>query len=484
MKKLLLFILLILYSFIFYSQEFSKCNISYKDKGNNILKSVYDASFMLTHSLSQEIIPETSVSCNNNGIQYENSYYRAFDLASSTFNVNGDWSVQEVQVGIGYAKAGIDTIQNIKLVLYVMSEYSGNIPLDSLSQKGDTINFQVSNNESGTIKHINIQPSISIPKGNVLVVEAIVPDGQEDGNVFFIGSNDLPQTDKTFIKAKHCNVDDPVDVSDIGYADMHLLINVVGAYDAANPQILSFSIDGQLVPTILSNNPNLINLILPADTSLIKLTPNIIIPAGFNISPSSGEEVDFSNGDVEYIVSNESNKISESWFVNVSKAQADIIGFTIDNQVGESIIDNVNYTVKAVLPSSADLTNLSPVITLYRDFIVSPESQTNQDFSSGAVIYNVSHITEPISQDWSVSITKDSKFNKVSEIKFYPNPAKDFINIITNDFIKAEIYSISGKHICTLFNKKINISSLEEGLYFIKIYSYNKVITYKIIKEA
>lgn len=477
MKRLSFFVIFTLSYIFIHAQSFSRYDLDTNVFSQKVTKQVSDTSFLITHSLSQEIIPETSVSCNNNRVQYLNSYYRAFDLGSSMFNINGDWSVQEVQIGIGYAKGGIDTLQQIQLILYVMSNYNGIIPLDSLSQKGDTIIFNVSDNESGTIKNIKVLPSISIPKSKVLVVEVLVPDGQEDGNIFFIGSNNLAQTDKTFIKAKHCDVSEPVDVAEIGYPDMHLLINVVGAYDAANPQILSFNIEGQLNETEILNDPNLISLILPADTSLNNLTPDVTIPAGFYVSPASGEIVDFSQGEVEYIVTNEYNKISESWLVNVAKAQAEILSFSITNQVGETIINKINHTVQIVMPSGTDLSNLTPNITLYRDFSISPSSGIAQDFSLGAVSYNVSHDKIDLSQDWSVTVTTETKYNKLSFINIYPNPATKKINIDTDNFIKVEIFNLSGIKLLNSNKKNIDISNLKKGYYFVKVYTVNDVLT-------
>lgn len=482
MKKTIFVSILVINYFFLFSQSFSKCNIKGSILPDN-KKSLLDTSFIITHSLSQEIIPETSVSCNSGGIQYQNSYYRVFDLSSSTFNINGDWTAQKVQVAIGYAKGGIDTVQYAKLILYQMSTYDGTILLENLNQRSDTITFQISDADSGTIKTIPIQPAISIPKGSALVAEVLIPDGQEDGNVLFIGSNDLPQTDKTFIKAKHCTVDEPVDATDIGYPDMHLIINVIGAYNAANPQILSFNIDGQLSDTKITNNPNLISLILPADTTFNNLHPNIVVPAGFYVTPNSGDEVDFSQGEVEFFVTNEYSKITESWLASVSKATPDILSFSISNQVGETIINNTNHTVQVTMPNGTDLSDISPEISVYKGFNVNPSSGSSQDFTLGAVSYNVSHSVIDFSQDWDVTVSTESNINKFSQVHFYPNPAKDFINIISNNFIKAEIYNISAKKMFTFFNKKINISSLEKGLYFIKIYSDNKTMAYKIIKE-
>ncbi len=484
MKHLLFFIIFTINYLFAFTQTFSSNEfVTTRNLKHKKIKQISDTSFLITHSISQDIIPETSVSCNKNGVHFENSYYRVFDLSSSIFNINGDLTVQQVQVGIGYSKGGIDTIQNVKLVLYQMSTYNGTIQLDSLNQKGDTLNFQVSDNESGTIRTLQVQPPVSIPKGRVLVVEVLVPDGQQDSNVFFIGANDLPQTDKTFIKAKHCNVNEIVDVADIGYADMHLLINVIGAYNAADPQILSFNINGQLKDTEILNNPNSISLILPADTSLISLTPNIVVPAGFYISPTSGEEVNFSNGAVEYTVTNEFNKISESWLVTVNKAPADIISFSVPNQVGSSVINSLNHTINAVLPSGSDLTDISPTIEVYGGFSINPSSQTSQDFSNGVVTYTVSHDKIELSQDWLISITTESKFNKLSEINIYPNPTRENINIKSNKFIKAEIFNLSGVKLINSNKSNINIEALKKGYYFIKIYSDNTITIKRFIVE-
>lgn len=69
-------------------------------------------------------------------------------------------------------------------------------------------------------------------------------------------------------------------------------------------------------------------------------------------------------------------------------------------------------------------------------------------------------------------------------IKIFPNPANSQINISKPDnltIIKTMIFDFSGKKVfeCN-FNSSINIESLNQGIYFIKLISENKEFTYKI----
>ena len=66
----------------------------------------------------------------------------------------------------------------------------------------------------------------------------------------------------------------------------------------------------------------------------------------------------------------------------------------------------------------------------------------------------------------------------------FPNPAKAFINVETNDpeAKTIMIFNLSGKlvlsHIITTDNKtKVDISSLANGAYIYKVVGNNKIIT-------
>ncbi|MHB0755114.1 family 16 glycosylhydrolase [Polaribacter sp. M15] len=76
----------------------------------------------------------------------------------------------------------------------------------------------------------------------------------------------------------------------------------------------------------------------------------------------------------------------------------------------------------------------------------------------------------------------DDIFN--DKFTIYPNPSSSIIHIKTDEDIdNIEIYSTIGKRVFTkkMNFEKIDISSLNSGLYFVKIYNGKKVATQKII---
>ena len=79
---------------------------------------------------------------------------------------------------------------------------------------------------------------------------------------------------------------------------------------------------------------------------------------------------------------------------------------------------------------------------------------------------------------------KNLKSNIVA-FSIYPNPATNELNILSNTAIeKAEIYNIAGMLQSTnLNNNSMNISSLEVGIYFVKVYSENGISIQKFVKQ-
>ncbi|MGC6430443.1 MAG: family 16 glycosylhydrolase [Jejuia sp.] len=78
------------------------------------------------------------------------------------------------------------------------------------------------------------------------------------------------------------------------------------------------------------------------------------------------------------------------------------------------------------------------------------------------------------------------KDNALDEIKIYPNPTNGILNINFNQVIdKIEIHSVIGRLMFngTTINGQIDISYLSKGAYFLSIYSGDKTITRKFIKQ-
>ncbi|RLJ34311.1 putative secreted protein (Por secretion system target) [Chryseobacterium sp. 7] len=73
---------------------------------------------------------------------------------------------------------------------------------------------------------------------------------------------------------------------------------------------------------------------------------------------------------------------------------------------------------------------------------------------------------------------------KIDQFRIYPNPAKDVLNIQTNDkILKAEVFNISGQLIKSTKESKVEISVFLPGTYILNVVTENKIITEKFIKK-
>lgn len=172
----------------------------------------------LTHSASQAIEQFNSVSCNAGGLHTDNSYLRRFNL--NDFGIAGNFDVSSVQVGVEQA-AGASGSQPITINLYTLS---GSFVYANLTLIGTaTVNIP---DQALTVYEIPVVGTA--PAGSELVVELFTPDGQTAGNSFFVGSNNDGQTGASYLVAADCGITEPTDTADIGFPDMHVVMNVLG----------------------------------------------------------------------------------------------------------------------------------------------------------------------------------------------------------------------------------------------------------------
>ena len=157
------------------------------------------------------------------------------------------------------------------------------------------------------------------------------------------------------------------------------------------------------------------------------------------------------------------------------------------------LINNVNWTATSdqswLNLSSISLTSKSAQqtitgngdakITLFAD-----QNTTGATRSSNVIISgeNVPSKTIIVTQ----STTLGTNNNALSIITLYPNPTSDFLNIKSSQKIsKIEIYDMSGKLVRSekLKDEKVNVQSLLNGNYLLKIQTENGVVTSKFIKN-
>jgi hypothetical protein len=183
----------------------------------------------ITESTSQAIVPENSVSCNNGIGHADNSYWRAFDM--NTFTGGQEYNITSVEFGIQNAISGNGTGQPVTVNLYTNSGAPFPGGIRTLLATSGPINIP---DQAETISSVPL--TATVPAGTLeLVMEIFTPNGQDEGNFFFIGSNPDPETRTSYISAADCGTPDPVPVADIGFPNMHYMFNVNGSCPGGSP---------------------------------------------------------------------------------------------------------------------------------------------------------------------------------------------------------------------------------------------------------
>ena len=119
--------------------------------------------------------------------------------------------------------------------------------------------------------------------------------------------------------------------------------------------------------------------------------------------------------------------------------------------------------------------------------------------NSGETYYDITNTSLPITIEpgsfkiyGNVAVTENSltsdDLNFIDYVEMYPNPSQNFI-YFNNDLNQVQILDLNLKFVSKKINsykrgEKINISNLDNGLYFVKIESNNNIIKYfKLLKN-
>ncbi|HAF30970.1 MAG TPA: hypothetical protein DCG75_18180 [Bacteroidales bacterium] len=155
---------------------------------------------------------------------------------------------------------------------------------------------------------------------------------------------------------------------------------------------------------------------------------------------------------------------------------------TDNDAVAGYLVYQNDILVDQVTDTTYKATDLSHA-TQYSYFVKATDATNNLSEKSNTVVATTTNIT-------SVNIFSNHR----SEMKVYPNPASNYINIEyrAEDNINVaylSIYSLDGKLISSIsksvmdnsFIEQINIGELKSGYYFIRLTLENKVITERFI---
>jgi len=185
-----------------------------------------NGSVTLTHSESQEIVPNNTVACSTDlGFTADNGYLRTFTL--SDFAIADDFDVTDVSFGV---EAVNHSPATITVRLYTLDGET--LTYDNMTQIGNaevTLQPQV-------LEMVTVPVTGTAPAGSTLVVELDAPDMSAAGG-FFPGSNAQGESAPSYLRSEGCGMPEPAPMSAIGFPDTNLVLNVTGTTEAPGTQL-------------------------------------------------------------------------------------------------------------------------------------------------------------------------------------------------------------------------------------------------------
>lgn len=168
---------------------------------------------------------------NNTVATADNSWYRVFKL--SDYGVTGAFSVQRVTFYSDYAWGGSTTSQPATLKI---GTYAGTLEVDRLTPASITniVSQPISiPDNTGAPAAVVTNVTATIPAGANLIVEIDLPDGNADGNYFYIGVSAGGEQKKGYIRAtpSACGFTSPtslVSPTGLNIANNAVLLTVTG----------------------------------------------------------------------------------------------------------------------------------------------------------------------------------------------------------------------------------------------------------------
>jgi subtilisin-like proprotein convertase family protein len=185
---------------------------------------------VLSQTTSQSIGPTIQIGCQAGGFHTDNSYWRSYNLGA--LGLPGALTVNTLTFGIERADAnGTGTTQPVTVRLYTSSAA---FPAGVLTQVA-TQTVQVPD-QINSLFTVNLAAPPTVPANAILVYEVFTPDGRPPvNNIFFIGSNNLGQSQPCYISAVACGVPTPVTLASLGFPNMHIVMNIGGVVAGPNP---------------------------------------------------------------------------------------------------------------------------------------------------------------------------------------------------------------------------------------------------------
>jgi hypothetical protein len=190
-----------------------------------------------------------------------------------------------------------------------------------------------------------------------------------------------------------------------GTSSVSWTVNVTAPLSSGK-QITSFKIVTPSATGVIDTTAKTIAISVPVGTVLTSLTTDIVLPAGYTISPASGVAQNFTNP-VTYTTTRVGSISGTNWTVTVKilypvlSAGKQMISFKFVNPAVTGIIDTTAKTITLPVTAGTVVTSLVTDISIAPGYTISPASGVAKDFTN-PVTYTVSR-TGQTSVVWTVS---------------------------------------------------------------------------------
>ena len=209
-----------------------------------------EAESTLTSNTSQDIVPG-SIACSDSstGVVSENHYFKKFDLTD--LRVADEFDIHSFQFGVQSVHSARGFSSNIDLHIKLWQTKTTDFPANWESGDYNELiskSVTVTNADDGAIITIDFDYPITVERDDIIIAQ--VSNNDLEGQTFYIGSNNASDHEPSYIMAEDCNLLTPTPVAEIGFPDMHIVMNLKG-----NGSILGIQDEVAETDLILYPNP-------------------------------------------------------------------------------------------------------------------------------------------------------------------------------------------------------------------------------------
>ena len=214
----------------------------------------------------------------------------------------------------------------------------------------------------------------------------------------------------------------------------------------------------------------------------------------------------FSPDDPVYVTAYALNQSVKNLVYGTYKGSNDRMGWLREEEVviscnpvrdlyAEAFGDIPEVALRWTEPESGSTGNLLGYRILKDGILLEELPQAQQEYFDNDVDFDETHEyiviaifddgCEAESDPLSVTVIWDAIHENGKEAKIYPNPANDVLHVEGNEVILVEVYNIMGQSVLSVNEnfKSINISSLQNGIYFVRLKTNDGEKTLKLVIE-